>query len=237
MDEFHKAMEITPKVLYNEENHPRKRGPFMIRLRRKALYPETMPVLYDTPLSEESLNRDFEIKGGNWYMDEEGWLIGENRQSTAAMILTKAEYFGDVLVEFDAATVLPATRDINVTFHGSWNEEKNCRDIAYVFGIEGWWQGLVGFEKSPKYDLVVNTKLLNFCPGKVYHVEVGNIGGELFMNIDGVLAFEISDPDPIDPEKYGRVGFEAFCTRVKYKNLKIKRVQYTDDFTPYTPEF
>ena len=32
---------------------------------------------------------------------------------------------GDVLVEFDAATILPATRDINVTWHGSWDDEKN----------------------------------------------------------------------------------------------------------------
>jgi len=209
----------------------------MIRLRRKVLYPDTMPVLYDAPLSEASLERDFEVKGGKWYVTDDGWLVGENRESSAAMILTKAQYFGDVLVEFDAATVLPATRDINVTIHGSWDEEKNCRDMGYVFGLEGWWQGLVGFEKSPKYDLVVNTKLLHFEPGKVYHVEVGNLGRELFMNVDGVLAFEITDPDPIDTETFGRVGFEAFCTRVKYKNLKIKRAEYTDDFTPYTPEF
>ncbi len=209
----------------------------MIRLRRKALYPETMPVLYDTPLSEESLSRDFDVKGGRWYMDKDGWLIGENRESTPAMIVTKAFYTGDVLVEFDAATVLPATRDINVTIHGSWDEEKNTRDMGYVFGLQGWWQGLAGFEKSPKYDLVVNSKLLDFQPGKVYHIEVGNTGNDLFMNVDGVLVFEITDPDPIDLETFGFVGFEAFCTRVKYKNLKIKRVEYTYDFQPYTPEF
>ena len=208
----------------------------MIQLRRKAIYPEKLEILYDTPLSEESLKRDFEIKGGKWYVAD-GWLIGENRESSAAMIMSKNEYFGDVLVEFDAATVLPATRDINVTFHGSWNEEKNTREMGYVFGIEGWWQGLVGFEKSPDYKFVVNTKLFDFVPGKTYHVEVGNLGNDLFMAIDGVLAFEISDPDPIDIEKYGRVGLEAFCTKVKYKNLKVKRAESVYNFTPYTPEF
>ena len=126
---------------------------------------------------------------------------------------------------------------INLPFHGSWNEEKNIRDIAYVFGIEGWYQGYVGFEKSPDYKFVVNTKLLDFEPGKTYHVEVGNIGNVLFLAVDGTLAFEIRDPDPIDFEKYGRIGFEAFCTRVKYKNLKIKRLIAVEDFELYTPEF
>jgi len=84
---------------------------------------------------------------------------------------------------------------------------------------------------------VVNTKLLDFVPGKVYHVAVGNIGNDLFVVVDGVLALEIRDPDPIDVNKYGRIGFEAYCTRVKYKNLQVKRLAYEDGFTPYEPEF
>ncbi len=209
----------------------------MIQLMRYKMYPETMEVLYDRPFSEEMLKEDFELKDGRWYVDEEGWLVGENRRSSAAMLMSKGEYFGDVLIEFDAATVLPATRDINLTFHGSWDEEKNCRDVAYVFGLEGWYNGYVGFEKSPEYKFVVNTKLLDFVPGKVYHVAVGNIGNDLFVVVDGVLALEIRDPDPIDVNKYGRIGFEAYCTRVKYKNLQVKRLAYEDGFTPYEPEF
>ena len=139
----------------------------MIRLMRYLVDSENLPILYDTPVSEAMLANDFEIKGGKWYV-EDGWLIGENRESSAAMIMSKNEYFGDVLVEFDAATVLPATRDINVTFHGSWNEEKNTREMGYVFGIEGWWQGLVGFEKSPDYKFVVNTKLFDFVTSDDY---------------------------------------------------------------------
>ena len=75
------------------------------------LFPEEMEVLYDRPFSAEMLSEDFEIKGGSWYVDEAGWLIGENRRNSAAMVISKGEYFGDVLIEFDAATVLPATRD------------------------------------------------------------------------------------------------------------------------------
>ena len=209
----------------------------MIQLIRRRIFPETMEILYDRAFTPDVLAEDYEIKGGKWYVDEEGWLVGENRENSAAMVMSKGEYFGDVLIEFDAATILPATRDINVTWHASWNEETNKRDIAYVAGLEGWWQGMVGFEKSPTYDFLVQTKLFKFNPGQVYHIAVGNNGNDLFIAIDDVLALEIHDPDPIDIEKFGRIGFEAYCTRVKYKNLKVKKVTYEDTAKPYDPEF
>ena len=210
----------------------------MIETRNYSIYEDKLDILYGgEEMTAEIFERDFEIKGGKWYVDGDGWIVGENRECSAAMVMSRGEYFGDVLVEFDAATVLPATRDINVTFHGSWNEEKNARDVAYVFGLEGWWRGYVGFEKSPDYKFVANTKLLNFCPGKTYHVAVGNIANDLFIFVDGVLAMELSDTDPIDINKYGRVGLEAFCTRVKYKNLTVKRIEALYSKPGYEPEF
>ena len=209
----------------------------MIQLMCLPLYPEQMEVLYDRPFSPEMLKEDFEIKDGKWYVDEDGWLIGENRRNSAAMCISKAEYFGDVLIEFDAATVLPATRDINVSWHMSWNEEKNSRGTAYVMGLQGWYDGYVGFEKSPEYKFVVNTKLLDFVPGKVYHVTVGNIKNRLFVAVDGVTALEIRAPDPIDLMAHGRMGFEAYCTRVRYKNLVIRRAAGETNYKPYEPEF
>jgi hypothetical protein len=147
-----------------------------------------------------------------------------------------------LLVEFDAATVAPATRDINVTWHGSWNEETNTREMGYVMGINGFWEGRIGFEKSPKYDLLVLTELFRFEPGKIYHVTVGSFAlpsgaVRIFMAIDDVVALEITDPDPIDINAYGFVGLEVFCTKVKYKNLKVKRLEITDDYKTYTPQF
>jgi len=194
-------------------------------------------ILYNRPFTPQSLAEDFEIKDGKWYVDNDGWLVGENPNNTAAMVMSRGSYCGDVLVEFDASTVTPATRDINVTWHGSWDEEKNCRGTAYVAGIQGWWQGLVGFEKSPDYKLVAATKLFPFEAGRVYHVAVGNVGRMLFIAIDGVLALEIHDPDPIDTSVHGRVGFEAYCTRVRYSNLCIRRMHATDVAKPYEPEF
>lgn len=209
----------------------------MIQLIRKQIFPETMEVLYDNELTPETLASDFEIKGGKWYINEEGWLVGENRENAPAMVISKEDYFGDILLEFDAATILPATRDIDLMIHGSWNEETNERDVAYVAGIQGWWQGMVGFEKSPTYDFLVQTKLFDFKPGQVYHICVGNIGNDLFIAIDGVVALEVHDPNPIDIMKYGKIGFEAYCTKIKFKNVKVKRVTYIDTAKPYDPEF
>lgn len=209
----------------------------MLQLMKKKLYPEKMEALLEIKdFTEEVLRDNFEEKGGKWYI-EDGWLVGENRNCTADMIVTKDKFLGDILVEFDAATVLPSTRDINVTIHGSWDEEKNARGVGYVFGLEGFWEGYVGFERSPDYNFLVLTDLLNFTPGETYHITVGNMANTFFLFVDGRLAFQITDPNPYDVNEHGFVGFEAFCTRVKYKNLSIKRLVVEDDWKTYQPQF
>lgn len=215
----------------------------LIQLMKKKLYPDDCETLYEVgDFTDEILERDFEIKDGKWWVDEDGWLVGENRKCSDAMCATREWYTGDVLVEFDAATVAPATRDINVTWHGSWNDEKNTRANGYVMGINGFWEGRIGFEKSPLYDMGVLTQLFKFEPGRVYHITVGNFYVapgiiKVFLAIDDVIALEIADPAPLDVENFGFVGFEAFCTRVKHKNLKIKRLTVVDDPKTYIPEF
>ena len=70
----------------------------MIQLMCMQLFPEQMEVLYNRPFSKEMLSEDFEIKDGKWYVDEDGWLCGENRHNSAAMCISKGEYCGDVLI-------------------------------------------------------------------------------------------------------------------------------------------
>ena len=209
----------------------------MLQLMKKRLSPEGMEVLFECrDFTDDAVKESFDIKGGKWYV-EDGWLVGENRECTAAMIVTKDKFLGDILVEFDASTVLPSTRDINVTIHGSWDEEKDARGVGYVFGLEGFWEGYVGFERSPDYNFLVLTDLLDFKPGETYHLSVGNMANTFFLFVDGRLAFQITDPNPYDVNEHGFVGFEAFCTRVRYKNLSIKRLSAIDDWKTYQPEF
>ena len=208
----------------------------MIKLLGKRLEPDTMPVLYDAPFTQETFERDFEVRAGKWHV-EDGWLIGENPNMSADIALLKESFYGPVMLDFYAKVLPPSTHDINCMWSGSWNEEKNAWGLAYVAGLGGFWDRKVGFEKSDEYKLVAATKLMEFEADHVYHMQCGSIGGHVFVVVDGVVALEIRDPDPIDQEKNGRVGFEAFSTRVAYRDLTILRADYTPAKERYEKEF
>ena len=207
-----------------------------MQLMKKQIDLDRLPVLYSRAFSEESLREDFEVRGGEWGL-EDGWLTGRNRGNFPGMIISKQDFFGAVMLDFEARTLLPSTHDINWMWSGSWNEETNTRALAYVAGLEGWWTGKVGFEKSPEYRLNCATQYLKFEPGRTYHIQSGSIGGHIFVVVDGALALEVTDPDPIDQSRFGRIGFEAYCSQIQIRNLKICRVTWQDEDTSYTPEF
>ena len=205
-------------------------------LMKKEINPDAMEILYDKPFTKESFEQDFEVRDGTWYV-KDGWLIGESRKNFASMAILKESYYGPVCLDFYAKVLEPCTHDINCMWSGSWNEETNTRDIAYVAGIGGWWDGKIGFEKSPDYKLNCGTKMFNFEPGRTYHMQCGSIGGHVFVIVDGALAIEATDPEPIDQQHFGRIGFEAYCTRVAYTDFKIRRATYKDIVAEYQPEF
>lgn len=219
---------------YNEENPILEGNP--VKLMHKIIDPDNMEILYNEPFTPETFARDFEVRDGNWYV-EDGWLIGESRKNFASMALLKQSIYGPVCLDFYAKVLEPCTHDANCMWSGSWDEETNTRALAYVAGIGGWWDGKVGFEKSPDYKLNCGTKLLNFEPGRVYHMQCGSIGGHVFVVVDGQLAIEATDPDPIDQQKYGRIGVEAYCTRVAYTDFKVRRADWEDAPMSYDPEF
>lgn len=182
------------------------------------------------------LTEDAEVMGGDWYV-EDGWLVGKHGECSPGMVVMKPDFFGDIMVEFEAEMVAPSTHDINVMIHGSWNREKNERDVAYVTGLEGFWRGSVGFEKSPDYKMFLATSLLDFEPAQTYTVRFGNVGERLFVTVNGRTALEINDPDPIDRMKYGKIGFEAFASWWRLKNLCVRRLKSTRFGEEYIPEF
>lgn len=203
---------------------------------RKRIELENLEPLYDVPFTPESLHNDFEVRGGEWHA-KDGWLIGRNPLNAPGMIISRQDFYGDVVLDFRAKTVLPSTHDIDVMWSGSWDEPTNTRSTAYVAGLEGWWDGKVGFEKSPDYKLNAATQYLNFEPGRVYHVQCGSIQGHLFLVIDGVLALELTDPDPIDTSKHGRVGFEAYCSQIAITDFRVLQAAWQNVEKQYSPEF
>jgi hypothetical protein len=207
-----------------------------MHLMKKIVDLDSLPVLYGEPFTEESLARDFEVRGGEWDV-EDGWLTGRNRGNFPGMVISRRDFPGPVMLDFEARTMPPCTHDINWMWSGSWDEKTNTRGLAYVAGLQGWWDGKIGFEKSPDYRLNCGTQYLRFEPGRTYHIQSGSIGGHIFCAVDGTLALEVTDPDPIDQNQYGRIGFEAYCSQIQIRALRVCRLLWKTVDSSYTPEF
>lgn len=194
-------------------------------------------ILYECKeFTDEILKRDFDVKSGEWYV-EDGWVVGKQPKVDSGILLSKADYFGDVMLELTCKLVDPSTHDINVMISGSWNDEKNTRDLSYIAGLEAFWHGNIGFEKSPEYRLVVSNDLLDFDPTAEYHLQFGNLNGFLFVRVNGRVALEVRDPDRIDTTKCGKIGFEAYSSWWKFKDVKVLRPNYDRVTESYAREF
>jgi len=182
------------------------------------------------------LDKHFSVKTGSWHT-EDGWVVGRNPNMCPGMIVSRGDFPGNVMLELTAKMVAPSTHDINIMINGEWDDETNIRGNAYVAGLEAFWHGNVGFEKSPEYKLTAATQLLDFDPEKAHNFKMGNIDGKIFVLVDDRLCLEITDPDPLDTGKYGKIGFEAFSSWWKFKNLKVYRIKYERIQEYYNPEF
>ena len=185
---------------------------------------------------DDTLNKHFDIKSGTWHT-ENGWAVGKNPEMCPGMIVSKEDFTGNVMLTVTAATVEPSTHDINIMINGEWDEAKDIRGNAYVAGLEAFWHGNIGFEKSPEYKLTAATQLFDYVPGKEYELTLGNIGGKIFVLVDGRLCLEITDPDPLDENKYGKIGMEAYSSCWRFKNLRVRKIKYEEVKEYYNPEF
>jgi hypothetical protein len=207
-----------------------------MHIMRKQIHLDRSELLFGATITPDSLRTNWRIYGGAWNV-EDGWLTGKNPDNCPGMIIQHDNFPGNVMVDFEARTVLPCTHDIDFMWNGSWDEATDQRGLAYVGGLEGWWGGKVGIEKSPEYKLNALTPLFPFEPGHIYHIQGGSIDGHCFVFVDGKLAIELTDPDPIDSSRYTKVGFEAYCSHIQIRNVKIWRLAWEPVEASYIPEF
>jgi hypothetical protein len=192
--------------------------------------------LYGGPITPASFDRDWCTYNSEWHVEGE-WLAGKNPGNWPGMAILRADFPGNVLIDFVARTVPPCTHDIDVMWNGSWDQTTNQRGIAYVAGIEGWWDRKVGLEKSPEYKLTAATPLLRFTPGQAYHIQAGSVDGHCFVFVDGQLALEMTDPDPIDAQRFAKVGFEAYCSHIMLRDIQVFGIAWEARARSYAPEF
>ncbi len=208
----------------------------MIELMRKQVDLDGSPVLFEYPCTPDGLAEQWDVRGGATWQARDGLFEGANPRNCPGMIVSRADYFGDVLLDFEARTVPPSTHDIDWMWNGCWDEARDQRGTAYVAGLQGWWVGKVGFERSPDYKLNVATPLFAFEPGRWYHVQSGSIAGHVFVVVDGALVLEVTDPDPIDSARFGRVGFEAYASRIQLRAIQVRRPLWQPVERTYPPE-
>jgi hypothetical protein len=207
-----------------------------ISLMKKRILLDSSKVLFDQPLNQEDFSASWTVYHSKWKVTD-GWLEGENPGNWPGMAVLKQDFPGNVLVEFEAQTILPSSHDINVMWNGEWLPATDQRGIAYVAGLQGWWTGKVGIEKSNDYKFMVGTPLYDFKPGKIYKIQAGSIDGHCFILADGKLLLEAMDPNPIDNQKYTKIGFEAYCSKIRVRNIKIMQIFWEPVDMKYEVDF
>lgn len=203
---------------------------------RQVIDLDASPVLYNRPITEESFREDWEFHNAEWWF-KDGALWGKNPLPAPGVLVSKQSFPGNVLVDFYAQTVLPSTHDIDVMWNMSWDAARNQRGVSYVAGIMGWWNGNVGIEKSPEYKMIATTPCPWFEAGREYHLQAGSIDGHCFIFVDGVLRLELLDPNPIDSSQHTHIGFEAYQSIIKVRDIVVRQIVWREGSLSYPVEF
>ncbi len=204
-------------------------------LMNKRILLDASPILYNRPFSAAALGEDWEWFNSEWRCQGD-LLIGRNENPTAGALLLKQGFPGDVLLQFRARNVLPSAHDIDAMWNCTWDEPKGSR-TAYVLGIQGWYEGKIGFEKAPENRLAAMAPCPWFAPGREILVQVGSIAGHCFVFVDGLLRIEMLDPDPIDSARHNRVGVEAFQSMYAIRDFTLRRIVWEERPQKYAAEF
>jgi hypothetical protein len=193
-------------------------------------------ILFNTIITEGNFAEHFETHNSKWTVSD-GWITGRNPEESAGMAIMKQDFPGNILLEFDCRTVPPSTHDINFMWNGEWSDDLNSCGNAYIGSICGWYSGRAGIEKSPENKLSATIPNDGFVPGMTYRVHAGSVDGDCFISIDGKLAVELTDPDPIDNRLFTKVAFTAWSSCIQVRNIIIRQVKWKPLKLSYKNEF
>jgi hypothetical protein len=202
----------------------------IILLGKKVNY-EKSEVLFKYSPNEDYL-KYFTPKSGEWYY-EDGYLVGVERGNMGGILFTNEYFKDDVMLTFTVKAQLPATRDLNAVWCAKWDETTDYLGESYVCGLNGWFDNKSGIERNGT-KLYSTTSLYKYEPGTEVRLTCGSINGHTFMVVDDVLVTELIDENPITE---GHVGFSAYCTILKIKDIEVRKIDWEKIEQSYTPEF
>lgn len=209
----------------------------MFYVHRYQVEPENSEVLFEEPFTEENLSKNWELSGGEWSV-QNGVLVGRSRENRGALIYTKQQFPGNVMLDFYGTMLPPCNNDLNFSWRAEgWDYEKNDAATGYIGGIGGWWTGRTGIEKYPECDLFTLTNSLVPVSGKEYHIQAGTINNMCFVVVDDCVIVEMRDPEPINQPNCNRIGLGTYCSQVQFRDLKVVTPKFKQVTWSYTPEF
>ena len=199
----------------------------------KRILSDRSPVVLSS-LPDENWRETWDPKGGTWYY-ENGYLIGSEPDNKGGILLSKQRFDKDVMLSFTAASVLPATRDVNAIYCTTWDDEINYLKLSYISGLGGWYEDKCGIERFPEDGLRALNPLYHYEPGREVRITTGAIAGHNFLVVDGQLVQELIDPSPILGG--GHVGFSPYSTMLKIKDIEVREIVWEERIQKYDPEF
>ncbi len=113
-----------------------------MHIMRKQIHLDRSELLSSMTVTPDSLRTDWRIYGGAWSV-EDGWLTGKNPDNCPGMIIHRDDFPGNVMVDFEARTVLPCTHDIDFMWNGMLGRGDGaaraglCRRSGGVVGRQG----------------------------------------------------------------------------------------------------
>ncbi len=203
-----------------------------LHLLGKLVKLENCPLIFSYQPSADWKDH-FDVKLGTWY-EENGWLTGREPGNFGGILFSKESYDHDIIFSFTMKAVPPATRDLNAVFCAHWDEEINYLGNAYVIGLNGWYEGKSGIERSPETGLRSLTGTYHYTPGTEVRITTGIIEGHSFLYADDELVSELIDPHYISG---GHVGFSPYSTMLAIKDIEVRRAVYEPFEQSYEPEF
>lgn len=207
-----------------------------ILLLGKKILADKSPIIFEYS-PDSDWEKYWEVMTGEWTL-ENGYLIGAERGNFGGILMTRERFEDDVMFSFTIGTVLPATRDVNAVFCANWNESHDYLAESYVCGLNGWYEHKSGIERNFGEGFGTNlystTSNYTYVPGSEVRMTCGAIGGHTFMVVDDVLITELIDPTPI---RGGHLGFSAYCTKLKIKDIEVRKIVWEEFIQKYDPEF
>ena len=203
-----------------------------ILLLGKRIVPEKSEILL-SGTNELNWTEKWQVMGGKWSF-EDGILVGEELGNCGGILFTRDCYEDDVMISCKISSYLPATRDLNALYCAYWDEKTDYLKSAYICGVNGWYDGKSGIERFPENGLNTTTTLYKYTPGTEISLCAGAINGHNFITVDGELVTELIDPNPL---KGGHVGFSPYCTKLKIRDIEIRKIYWEKRDQAYDPEF